>query len=133
VAAALVASLRVAAPRWLRSCGHTVRDASRSLRRSPAHALFIFLVLAVAIAAATVTFSVVDAVVLKPLPFDQPHQLVQIAGRDLRGPYPLRTEQFWPMHDGVPAFEHVGALSRSTDKVAVTLDGTTEQLTVIYS
>ena len=53
---------------------------SRAVRRSPAHALFILVVLAVAIAAATVTFSVVDAVVLRPLPFDRSDQLVQICG-----------------------------------------------------
>ena len=91
------------------------------------------LVLAVAIAAATVTFSVVDAVVLKPLPFDRPDQLVQITGRNLRGPYPLRTEQFWPIHDGVPAFEHVAGFTRWTDKLPVIVDGTTEQLIVMRS
>ncbi len=133
ILAGVAAATRIALPRLARSCGWTLRDAARALRRSPTHALFIFVVLAVAIAAATVTFSVVDAVVLKPLPFDQPGQLLQIAGRDLHGPYPLRTEQFWPMHDGVPAFEHVGALSRSADKVPVTVDGTTEQLTVMRS
>jgi predicted permease len=134
IAAAVIASMRVAAPRWLRSCGHTLRDASRSLRRSPAHGLFILLVLAVAISAATVTFSVVDAVVLKPLPFDRSDRLVQILGRDARGPFPLRTEQFWPIHDGVAAFEHVGAFSHVTNrKVPVMVDGTTEQLSVMYA
>jgi predicted permease len=133
LATAIIASLRVAAPRWWRSIGHTLRDAARALRRSPAHALFILVVLAVAIAAATVTFSVVDAVVLKPLPFDRPDRLVQIQGRDRRGPYPLRTEQFWPVHDGVAAFESVGALSRWAGKSPVIVDGRTEQLSVMRS
>jgi putative ABC transport system permease protein len=131
--AAVGAAMRVVVPRFARSCGHTVRDAARALRRSPAHGLFILVVLAVAIAAATVTFSVVDAVVLKPLPFDRPDQLVQITGRNLRGPYPLRTEQYWPIHDGVPAFEHVAALVRWTDKSPVIIDGTTEQLNIMRS
>jgi len=133
IGAAVLASLRVAAPRGLRSCGHTLRDAARALRRSPGHALFILVVLAVAIAAATVTFSVVDAVVLKPLPFDRPDQLVQVAGRNPRGPFPLRTAQFWPMHDGVPAFEYVGALSRNIDKEPVIVDGRAEQLNIMRS
>jgi predicted permease len=133
LAAALVVSMRVALPRWRRSCGLTLRDAWRALRRAPAHAVFILLVLAVTISAATVTFSVVDAVVLRPLPFDRSDQLAGILGRDRRGPFPLRTEQFWPIHDGVPAFEHVGAFMRSTDTVPVSVDGTTEQLTVMRS
>jgi putative ABC transport system permease protein len=133
VGTAVVASVRVEAPRWLRSFGNTLRDAGRALRRSPAHALFILVVLAVAIAAATVTFSVVDAVVLRPLPFDRTDQLVQIAGRNLRGPSPLRTELFWPIHDGVPAFEHVGAFSRNTAKEPVIVDGRTEQLHIMRS
>jgi predicted permease len=125
------AAVRAAAPRWLRACGHTLRDAVRALRRSPGHALFVLLVLAVAISAATVTFSVVDAVVLRPLPFDRPDRLVSILGREPRGPYPLRTEQFWPVHDGVAAFEHVAAFSRSSDRRPVTAGDATEQLTVM--
>jgi predicted permease len=131
--AAGAAALRILVPRLGRSCGLTLRDAARGLRRSPADAVFILAVLAVAIAAATVTFSVVDAVVLKPLPFDRPHQLVQIQGRDVHGPFPLRAEQFWPVHDGVLAFEHLAAVSRLMDKTPVTVDGTTEQLTVMRS
>jgi predicted permease len=133
ILAAAGAAARAAAPRVARSAGHVVRDATRALRRSPGHAVFIFLVLAMAIAAATVTFSVVDAVVFKPLPFDHPDRLVLIGGRDLRGPTPLRTEQFWPVHDGVPAFEHMAALLRSTDRVPVTVDRVTEQMTVMRS
>ncbi len=127
--AATAAEARVATPRCLRSAGHTLRDAARALRRSPAHAVFILIVLGVTISAATVTFSVVDAVVLRSLPFDQPERLVQVQGRNRRGPYPLRAEEFRPIHDGVPAFESFGAFMRG--KQAVTVEGTTEPLEVI--
>jgi predicted permease len=53
-------------------------DAVRSLRRSPGTTAFILFILTITIAAATVTFSVVDAVVLRPLPFDAPEELVTI-------------------------------------------------------
>jgi hypothetical protein len=46
-----------------------VRYAIRSLRRSPAFAFTATATLALAIAANTVTFSVLDAVLLRPLPF----------------------------------------------------------------
>jgi hypothetical protein len=43
-------------------------DTIRSLRRAPGNTLFILFILTLTIAAATVTFSAVDAVVLRPLP-----------------------------------------------------------------
>jgi putative ABC transport system permease protein len=126
---AALAGLRVGAPRWARSSAHLLRDAWRALRRSPAHAMFILVVLAVAIAVATLTFSVVDAVVLRPLPFDQSDRLVQIAGRTQRGPAPLHAEQFWPVHDHVPALERVASLMRW--KSGVTVGDSTEQMEVM--
>ena len=53
-------------------------DAVRALRAAAGVSLFILFILTVTIAAATVTFSVVDAVVLRPLPFDQPEGLAAI-------------------------------------------------------
>ena len=66
-------------PRLARSVALTVRDAVRALRHAPAQSLFVIFILGIGIAAGTVTFSVVDAVVLRPLPFDHPEQLVQIS------------------------------------------------------
>lgn len=45
-------------------------DALRSFRAAPGVTTFILLILILTISAATVTFSVVDTVVLRPLPFD---------------------------------------------------------------
>jgi len=53
-------------------------EAVRSLRAAPGVTLFILAILTSTIAAATVTFSVVDAVVLRPLPFDRSNELVAI-------------------------------------------------------
>lgn len=50
----------------------------RSLRAAPGVTLFILAILTSTIAAATVTFSVVDAVVLRPLPFDRSNEPVAI-------------------------------------------------------
>ena len=55
-----------------------VRYTLRSLRRSPAFAVTATATLAIAIAANTVTFAVLDAVVLRPLPFPSPEQLVML-------------------------------------------------------
>lgn len=55
-----------------------IRYAVRSLRKRPALSTLIVLVLALAIAANSSIFSIVNAVILKPLAFKQPEELVWI-------------------------------------------------------
>src|SRR5687767_994239 len=55
-----------------------LRYAARSLFRQPAFALTAILTLALGIAATTAMFSVVNAVVLRPLPYADPDRIVAV-------------------------------------------------------
>ncbi len=59
-----------------------VRFALRLLRRSPGFALGVVSVLGLGIAAATALFSIVDAAILRPLPFPDPGRIVAVVSED---------------------------------------------------
>ncbi len=88
--------------------------ALRSLRRQPAFTLITMLTLVLGIGANTAVFSVVNGVLLRPLPYPQPEQLEYITSQ-----FPgLGFNQFWvsppefvEFRDNNQSFSSVGAYS----------------------
>src|SRR5205809_2468511 len=68
-----------------------VRHAARNLLRSPGFAIVTILTLALGIGANTAIFSVVNAVILRPLRYPQPDRLIYISSQ-----FPqMGFDQFW--------------------------------------
>ena len=111
-----------------------LRDLSfawRTLRRSPVFTIAAVATIALGVGASTAIFSVANAVLLRPLPYDRPERLV-VMYMDLRNRnnlgMPLSTENFFDIRDGSKgSFEDMAAF-RTVRQVLPGADGTPEQI-----
>ncbi|HSC25767.1 MAG TPA: ABC transporter permease [Vicinamibacterales bacterium] len=76
--------IRSRQPLELTAMWHDVRNAIRSLQSAPTFTAVALVVLTLGIGASTAMFSVVDAVVLRGLPYEEPDRLVQITTYNTR-------------------------------------------------
>ena len=70
--------------RWISECRDDIRFAVRQLAKAPGFAAVAGLTIALGIGATSAIFSVVHAVVLRPLPFPEPERLM-VVGEDFEG------------------------------------------------
>jgi predicted permease len=122
---------------FLEEIVRNVRFSLRTLRRSPGFAAAAILTLAIGIGANTAVFSVVDAILLKPLPYPEAGQLISVqhtapgapgimsASGDLR----LSASMFFTYADHNRSFEAIGGWSVGT--ATVTGQGEPEEVRTI--
>jgi putative ABC transport system permease protein len=83
-----------------------LRHAFRVMSRTPSLAVAVVSVLALGIGASTAVFSIVNAVLLRPLPFEEPERLVRIYTRTPDGrPFELSPGKFYDWQRDAQSFE----------------------------
>src|SRR5947209_766574 len=93
--------------------GNDIRYALRVMRRSPVFTASVVLTVAAAIGACTSIFSVINAVMLRPLPFAEPARLVQVAEKNDKLNLPnfgASVLNFLSWREQTQAFEQLAAI-----------------------
>jgi predicted permease len=90
-----------------------VRHAARGLRRDPAFTSAALLTLALGLAASTVVYSLIEGVLLRPLPYPEPERLVRVFETSARFPrFPVSPLDFLDFEARASAFGGFGAWTR---------------------
>ncbi len=93
---------------------HDLRYAVRTLGRSPGFAAVIILTMALSIGANSAIFSVIDGVLLKPLPYVQPNRLVRFFLTNAEYPkFPINPFDFRDYRTRSRSFESLAAYTRN--------------------
>jgi hypothetical protein len=93
-----------------------IRFAVRVMRRTPVFSATVILTVALAIVANTTIFSVVNSVLLKPLPFKDPETLVQVAEKNDKLKLPIfgsSVLNFVSWREQSQSFEELGGVGFS--------------------
>jgi putative ABC transport system permease protein len=94
-----------------------LRYSLRKMRRNPAFACTVVLMLALGIGANTIIFSVVNAVLIEPLPYRDPDRLVRLSENNLKrsdGDFAVSTPNFKDWRSQQSAFEQLAASELTT-------------------
>jgi predicted permease len=99
---------------WLDEAGRDLRFAIRTLRRSPVFTAVALLTLALGIGANAAIFSILSAVILRPLGYRAPEQLMRLSAQSPVGPlqgFRLSTPEYLEFREMNRSFAEVGAFA----------------------
>ena len=117
---------------WLAQAGQDIRHALRSMLRSKGFTVAAILTLALGVGANTAVFSVIDAVLLKPLNYPDPDRIVQFflssSGGTVKSAS-IPDFRFW--QDNVNSVEEISAFDFSQSEMGLT-SGAPEQVHGIH-
>lgn len=124
---------RQRAGEWIASVGQDVRYALRTLRRDAGFTLFAVLIAGLGIGASATVFSVVNAVLLRPMPFRNADRLVWISNvaDDGVSEWQIQVDHFLDMARRNRSLEGIAAYFAYYDvgDAALDVNGTTQRLT----
>ena len=117
---------------WLESIVQDVRYALRLLRRSPGFTITCVLILAIGIGATTAIFSLVNTVLLRPLPFPESNRLVWVSQQDHSMPSVVPESLSYPDYFDWRAQNHTleGIASYSGGTATMELKGESQRLDI---
>ena len=113
---------------WLRQLGQDLKYGLSTMRRSPGFAAVAVLTLALGIGANTAIFSVVNAVLLRPLPYRDPARLVTVLHDGWK---PVAPANFFDWREQSSSFESVAAAQLWS--LTMTGQGQPEQLELLQT
>jgi len=120
--------------RWLSDIPGDVSYALRSLRKNRAFTLAAVLTLSIGIGATTVIFSVVDTVLLRPLPFEGADRYVTITEPERPRNIPgINYQDYLDWRSRTSVFEGMSALAFSPQVIMATRDGTVRMTAAVIS
>jgi len=101
---------------WMNNAGQDLKHSFRAMRRDAGSTVFAILIAGIGIGASSTVFSVVNALLLRPLPFRDPGRLVWISNGEN---YSTQAEQYSDLRDQNQSFSDLAGWSgfyRSGDK-----------------
>jgi predicted permease len=98
---------------YIETIGNDLKYAVRTLARTPGFTVIIVLTLALSIGANSAIFSVIQGVLLRPLPYPHPEQLLRVYFQsDSQPKFPLNPNDFRDFQQRNRTFESIAAMTR---------------------
>ncbi len=115
---------------WLESLGTDLKYGLRGMGRNPGSTIFAILIVGLGIGGASTVFSVVNALLLRPLPFRDPAQLVWISNDET---YSTQPEHYADLRDQNHSFSDLAGWSQaySAGDKELTGNGEPERITSV--